>query len=116
MTAALTALGAIAVALVTLATFLIRRHDKHKPGVQRTAAEVAVAKDALGIIQSSRDTLKEDVDRLLAARETDRGRIGALETEMRSIRDGWLGWYDDLSTRWHHHREQPRPPRPPDFT
>lgn len=117
MTAAVvTTVGVLATAAVTLITFLIRRNDKSKDPVARSSAEVALAKEALGIIESSRDALKEDVARLIEAREQDRIRLDAVEVELRAVREGWMGWYRDLKDHWAHHRQQPRPPHPPDLS
>ena len=114
--AVVTTVGGIVATVVTLAIFLIGRNDKRKDPITRTAAELAIASDALGIVQASRDALSDDVTRLIAARTADRERIAAVELEVRAIREGWAGWYRDLTERWAHHREQPRPPHAPDLS
>lgn len=119
-------LGGIA-ALVTaiaslagLVTFFVSRHDKAKDPIPKQAAEVAMAKEALGIVKDSRDTLVEDVARL-GQRVEDvegeahalRGEVQALRREVESIRNRWAAWYRDLTDRWSTHREQAAPPLPP---
>ena len=119
--------GALISAVVTLVLALgsaiawwVKRRDTKSDPIPRSAAEVAMSRQALGIIQASAKRLEEDVKRLSAdreadrlARETDRCRIDALEAGMAELRSSWTTWYSDLRDRWHHHREQPNPPAPP---
>lgn len=107
-------------ALTGLITFFVGRHDKNKDPIPKQAAEVAIAKDALGVVKGSYDFLIEDVARL----RTDlngvkdeasslRQEVQLLRREVQSIRSAWAMWYRDLSDRWLVHREQPAPPIPP---
>lgn len=110
------------------AGWLIVRWDKRRPAVPRSEAVMAGAsqatRDALDVVQQSLSTdlervrreAEEDRERHRRDRESDRGRITLLEREVHAIRDGWSVWYRDLSDRWSHHREQARPPYPPDLT
>lgn len=112
--------GAIISAVVTLVLALgsaiawwVKRRDTKADPIPRSAAEVAMSRQALGIIQASAKRLEADVKRLSEDREADRCRIDALEASMHDLRSSWTTWYSDLRDRWHHHREQPNPPSPP---
>lgn len=61
--------------------WLIARHDKKKDPLPKAAAEVALAREALGIVSESAQTLKEDLARIKADREEDRTRIDQLEKD-----------------------------------
>lgn len=98
----------------------VRRQDAKKDPVPRSTAEVALAKEALGIVEASRDALSEDVARLRADVDNGRDRIEALTVEVKAlrgevhtIRTAWGDWYRDLRARWEHHRTQAVPPQPP---
>lgn len=106
--------------VVTLATFLISRRDKAKDPIPKQAAELAMAKDAVGIIKLSHDTLVVDVARMSSRLDDAEGEVHALRDEVhelrrqvQAIRLRWSTWYQDLSDRWVVHREQPAPPLPP---
>ncbi len=72
------------VALSGVAAWLIRRRDKRKDPILRTSAELAMAKQALNIIQSSRDVLVDDVERLKTDSTEHRASIVALEAQVNS--------------------------------
>ena len=111
--AELTALATLLGMVGTAAAWWLRRRDAKADPLPRHAAEVALSKEALGIVQASAAMLEADVKRLREDREADRLRIDALEESMRSIRMTWAAWYRDLTDRWHDHRAQPAPPSPP---
>lgn len=111
--AELTALATLLGLVGTGAAWWLRRRDAKADPLPRHAAEVAISKEALGIVQASAAMLEADVQRLRSDREADRLRIDALETSVRSMRQTWGAWYRDLVDRWHVHREQSGPPSPP---
>lgn len=105
----------------------VKRRDAQKDPIPRTAAELALAKEALGIVEASRDALGQDVARLREDLETRNlhidgltskvdtltGQVDTLSREVHTIREMWSLWYHDLVTRWTHHRAQSTPPAPP---
>lgn len=107
-------------ALAGAGAFYVGRHDKAKDPLPKEAAEVAIAKDALGVVKASHDTLVADVARLNARIDdvegeahTLREEVQMLRREVQSIRSAWAMWYRDLADRWILHREQAAPPVPP---
>lgn len=98
--------------------WLVRRWDQKKDPIPRTSAELAVAQQALGIIQDSRDTLVNDVERLKADREADRARIAALEHRQGKLESllGRAAAFIEVMLRWAHAGSPPPPPvLPPDL-
>lgn len=93
--------------------WLIKRHDAKADPLPRHAAEIALSREALGIIKASADALESDVNRLREDREADRKRIDMLEADVNHLRSSWAAWYHDLRLRWTFHREQDAPPTPP---
>lgn len=111
--AGITALVALLGTLGSGIGWWLHRRDAKSNPLPRHAAEVALSKEALGIVQASAAALEQDVKRLRDDREADRRRIDALEADVQSLRATWSRWYSDLRDRWHYHREQPTPPEPP---
>lgn len=107
-------------ALAGAGAFYVGRHDKKKDPLPKEAAEVAIAKDALGVVKASHDTLVADVKRLNeriddveGEAHTLREEVQMLRREVQSIRSAWAMWFKDLENRWVVHRQQDAPPPPP---
>ena len=107
-------------ALTGLVTFFVGRHDKSKDPIPKQAAEVAIAKEALGVVKESYDLLAADIARQAARIDRVEGEAGTLREEVQllrreiqSIRSAWNMWFLDLSDRWVVHRQQDAPPPPP---
>ena len=100
--------------------WLVRRHDARKDTIPKAAAEVALAQQALGIVKESRDSLADDVRRLMLDRDEDRSRIDKLEADRITDRArigrleallGVAAGYIEALLRWV--RTGAKPPHPP---
>lgn len=80
----------VVIAVLTTAggglAWYIRRHDTRKDPLPRTAAEVAIAKEALGIIVASRDALTQDMARQGEELAQERARGDRHEQELVQLR------------------------------
>lgn len=97
-------------------TWLIRRRDKKKDPLPKSAAELAIAQQALDIISDAATFSRKDSENLRARvvqleldSATDRIRIGRLETLLSHAAS-----YIEALLRWAHGlRSVPRPPALP---
>lgn len=120
--ALITALVSAVLALGSGIAWFVKRRDAAKDPIPKHAAELAVAEQALGIIQESRDTLNEDVKRLKAESKEDRERLDAQQAQIDGLREAMdqvknllshATRYIETLLRWAYAGAAPPPPSVP---
>jgi len=98
--------------------------------VKKRDADIAVAEKSQQMALKVAEDMRKDVERLRADREQDRerlqtltGRVDSLEGQIReqnrtiqALREAlrlFNAAWDDLTQRWHHHRQSEHPPARP---